>query len=979
MEQEVKNVKYRGISRALSDMSISDGGCAESVNVSVRNGDMSVICPPEEVEQLPKGIKYDLIYIHRMFSNTEYIGKMDNGIGVVNGNPDASCFNKFFELDSDETLNDINSIGNVLIIFTDKRKIHLLYKNDEYKLLGDKLPEPKIDVFKLDVIYKGFTIEDVYCSVDDQSTLQDLQFKSEYILEYGKKMKDDEKNIYDREVGDNKVLNPYAYLVSNEKIDLSPSLEREKNTISTSFYDPYVQTAYIMRYSNQNALIKEAVEYMTKLIWDRVSIMYSDYNKIGVLTRPVFIRYALKMYNGNYCMLSSPILLGNMSGAPFEMQYINQAAKHAYIDDTSNLGYRYFPQDSDGRHYYPAQIEDKANLSYSSLGFILNNRFRVFADIHNSSELKNWEDIIQSLDFFISEPIDIIPSGTELAKRDHHMFYFKDITIEEKQKNILSKSNFYLIKSIPLEDLSDTRIDFTEQLSLYLGDLLATQPRLPEDNYREHHTYIPKTIFKYNNRLNLSSLKIDYYSGPGYMTSMKKAAELRDLLYEWVFTYHIKGENGSDILRRVSFKSPNTYSQTENEDAITIDGPATPGAWFTYPDPRCYKMEIDNKNIYGKYYHWEYTMKPHPALDCSYYLANPEKTVEEWYETMEEKENISDINEAFDSINNVIMQSESGNPFVFHASNIHVIPTTDIMGAATTSEPISQGQFGQYQLYIFTSDGIWAMQVQSDGTYMSAAPLSRDVCINPKSITGIEGAVIFITQRGVMILSSSQIRCISDDMIGRHFDISDLDRADMAIRNIAAREWQTDVPELVSDDMPFMDYMKDCFVAYDYGNRRLVFTNGASYYQYVYDLASGTWHKMCFSKKFKRTLNSYPECYLQEDGDTSDTVYDFSVISDTNAVTDRHFGLIITRAFDLGNPSALKRIDRILNMGDYEKGKVRCLLYGSNDYVRFVPVNSLKGSSYKSYRLVLFMDMLPSENVAMTTIGFTTRWDKRLR
>lgn len=955
MEQEVKNIKYRGISRALSDMSISDGGCAESVNVSVRNGDVAVICPPEEVEQLPKGIKYDLIYIHKMSYRTEYIGKKNNEIGTLRNINSTSThtedgtdgpiqlipFDAFYQLAANEELNEIISSGNILILSTRKTNHFFIYEDHKYIHLGNKIPEANIRFWKLDVKHDGFT-ERSGRHNDSEVAIQiisTVETEGEIDLSY---YFDNEESLG--------TINPYYYLLRGEDFQFKQDIDNnEINKIHFALGES--------ESSLKGDYVNDVNAWITKKIWDQYAKLVNTYNKLGVLSRPIFIRYALRLYDGQYINQSSPVLIGNLDS--FKITFFNYASKSF----------------ENGKY----NVTDDGLTSY--FGITLKNRFKVFADIFDIENLEQWKDIVQSIDFFISDPIDLTPTGTEIMELKNLELKFTDISSTEKEQALLTYSNFYRIKSTPILDIIDNqRIDFTEDLARYLGNLLPTQPRL-EDGFNNLHAYVNTRSYLYNSRINYYSYNLDFYQGPPFFTSeQSNIIRLYETGKPWIFIFHIKGNDNNTYYRKKELHENIVYDYDkdsgfiQNDDSIVI-----PGKWIVYPDTRCFKVEIYHEQ-YGTITKWSYNLKRHPLLNCSYcILGNIDDDYFIWESEGEEVSSIPTFAENNESVSDTLIQSEVNNPFVFKPENIHTLPVNKILGMATNTQPVSQGQFGQYPIYVFTDDGVWAMQVQSDGTYMSAAPLSRDVCINPESITGIEGAVIFITQRGVMILSSSQIRCISDDMIGRHFDISDLDRADTAIRRVAAKEWQSDIPELVSDGMPFMDYMKDCFVAYDYGNRRLVFTNGTSYYQYVYDLASGTWHKMCFSKRFKRVLNSYPECYLQEDGDTSDTVYDFSVISDTYAVTDRHFGLIITRAFDLGDPSAFKRIDRILNRGDYEKGKVRCLLYGSNDYVHFVPVNSLKGSSYKSYRLVLFMDMLPSENVAMTTIGFTTRWNKRLR
>ena len=72
--QQRKEIRYRGISRAMADTSVRDGGVAESVNIIVDNEELAPIVAPKVISTLPAGIDYDLLYIHSTSNYKNYIG-----------------------------------------------------------------------------------------------------------------------------------------------------------------------------------------------------------------------------------------------------------------------------------------------------------------------------------------------------------------------------------------------------------------------------------------------------------------------------------------------------------------------------------------------------------------------------------------------------------------------------------------------------------------------------------------------------------------------------------------------------------------------------------------------------------------------------------------------------------------------------------------------------------------------------------------
>lgn len=90
-------------------------------------------------------------------------------------------------------------------------------------------------------------------------------------------------------------------------------------------------------------------------------------------------------------------------------------------------------------------------------------------------------------------------------------------------------------------------------------------------------------------------------------------------------------------------------------------------------------------------------------------------------------------------------------------------------------------------------------------------------------------------------------------------------------------------------------------------------------------------------------------------------------------------GILITRPFDLGEPDVYKTIKAIKIRGDYDKGNVKYLLQGSDDGRTFYTLSSMRGKSWKMFRLFILADLEPTERISWVDIEYETRFKNRLR
>ena len=90
-------------------------------------------------------------------------------------------------------------------------------------------------------------------------------------------------------------------------------------------------------------------------------------------------------------------------------------------------------------------------------------------------------------------------------------------------------------------------------------------------------------------------------------------------------------------------------------------------------------------------------------------------------------------------------------------------------------------------------------------------------------------------------------------------------------------------------------------------------------------------------------------------------------------------GILITRPFDLGMPDVYKSITSIKIRGDFDKGNVKCILQGSNDGRTFYTLNTLRGKSWRMFRIFILADLEPTERISWIDVDFEPRYNNRLR
>lgn len=325
----------------------------------------------------------------------------------------------------------------------------------------------------------------------------------------------------------------------------------------------------------------------------------------------------------------------------------------------------------------------------------------------------------------------------------------------------------------------------------------------------------------------------------------------------------------------------------------------------------------------------------------------------------------------------LVKVSEAENPLVFPAKNSVQVGSSIINALAANTRPISEGQFGEAPLYAFTDEGVWTLMTSSEGTYEARQPANREICTNPKSILQIDDAVLFTTERGIMLQNGKNAECITDVLDGYPFDFTQLYKEDFAKKVLAVGNISEEAVKYVR----FRDYLQSADMIYDYYDNRIIVFNPAYPYAYVYSLKSKTWSTM--ANTINKRVNIYPESYgVNKDG----KIVDVYVKEPTDSVP--YF--LCSRPLGLGTPEVFKTMFTAITRGYFrgtEAGKCGMVLYGSNDLFHWYLIKSsvdkylrgMMGSPYKYFRIALIGSLLPDESISGMSADFQERWQNKLR
>lgn len=476
----------------------------------------------------------------------------------------------------------------------------------------------------------------------------------------------------------------------------------------------------------------------------------------------------------------------------------------------------------------------------------------------------------------------------------------------------------------------------------------------------------------YNNRLHIGniveSIKSTDYDIPFYnIVEQSDENSVCDLVFEFT------DDNNEKLFFSVDNKKISTHNPIVS---IPING---------YSDLIVYSR---CKNYDGEYVYTKTPFKLYSSSNTgySYYVKCDTKNGLQEFIIDTGASNAEEFEQALNSVStskniisrspSLIKVSEAENPLVFPASNSVQVGSSVIKAMAANTRPITEGQFGDAPLYVFTDEGTWMLMLSTDGVYQARQPVNRDVCSNPDGILQIDDAVLFPTERGIMMQTGSTAKLITDALDGAVFDYMQLYKESYSKKILAVGS----IPEAGIKYIPFRQFMKGADMVYDYYDARIIVFNPDCAYAYVYSLKSGLWGAM--ESNIKKRVNIYPESYAINGDRKIVDFYQSQPVGPT-----RYF--LCTRPMAIGSVESYKTMFSCITRGYFrnEVGKCGMALYASNDLFKWFPVSTsvnkflrgMCGSPYKYFRLALIGNLLPEESLGGLSADYQERWQNKLR
>lgn len=955
-----KEIKYNGLSTVPPDNTCQDGDSAMLLNLVPEDGALKPVSAPKLLLQLGENKK--VIYIHKTISFSNYIIQDIKTFELYVLNANEKLFERAVSLGAYRSLSHVNAIGNTLLLFTEEYIIYFLWKQGQYVMLGNHVPNLQLSF--------GLRGKPRIYSLSDESHS--------------------------------------TFNVNFERIDES------------RLYEVWTE-------DNQKKITSQIMAKVNKFLADQTI-------KEGRFALPFFVRYALRLYDGSLVCHSAPILMNPSTKTAPVVFWNRVSGKEGYTEAecdimlvSAGIDYQLLP-DGENSHLRMNDWKDiiksvdvfisKPIYTYDQSGNCksfadtdnLDTKFIGALDISRFSDEKTIEraglinlPVRKRAEDTALLPISVngtdLTSGTPGGRENplgkyyvewkysklYTLFFSKDSTYpkttislpehtDDKNREMLENvQNFYFLKSISINELSTSERKDIVVNKEYLQSLTTRETMT--DDYLSHDRITAKYSQTYNGRINLSGIRRELFQG--FMAgSMFSYANNSEASWELKKDGKVLLDFGSLDYRDISIQTMieeggeryivNSYVSSHLAPFVSsmyTNGDFAPTSWgcyVFYPNTHATMMRI-----HAGIDTYEVKLKPHDFLNGAYGVIDYElirKQNTTHTEPPTKLENIIDVP-------NKIYTSEINNPFFFPVTGINTIGTGRILGIATAAKALSEGQFGQFPLYAFTDEGVWALEVNSTGGYSAKQPITRDVCLSSKSITQIDSAVLFTTDRGIMLLQGSQAMCISDVLNGENaVPITVLPKIDKILEH-------ADLSKGTLRILPFMDFVRDCRMIYDYEHQRIIAYNTSKEYNcnyaYMFSLKSKQWGMM--QSNIADNVNSYPDALA--------VLYDGSLVNFSDETDEVYKSIVVSRPIKLDTYDIHKSVDTIIQRGVFKKGHVKSILYASNDLYNWVPVWSsidhylrgFRGTPYKYIRIVLLANLSNNEGITGCSVQFTPR------
>ncbi len=953
-----QSFSFKGITRSVDHLYAKDGECLEMVNLRMHDGSVVPMTSPQVLAQLP--FKYIAIYRHEIASAYLCVSSTDRSIHVYNDSfePMGKTSPTLLSVECVGIMR-VEFMGNLVCMFTSDATLFAIYDNGTYRWLGEG---PSVPIMR----------------ISPESQVQKVITKNKYLIQYSEENQD----IYWKNV--------------------------------------------------EKGYIDECIALL---------------NKRGLYIDRALFRYALRLFDGSYIYVSSIYYVedgGSVQGLGRDSD--NFISSPNDTSSTSSTTYTVYVQGF--KPVFSFENLDLAawknivtGIDVFTSGSIMGHKISDSSTASNGHE----EDVYVTR---VHGDVYVKKNAEELRNHVFSTAIFYKIAEYDIQGRSLDSVNDVSATNLALCDtLNDDSVTLVKRTArysyvfngrLHIANLCEKLFKGYSDYgyvpagcsvkyvrgvvYTEINTAQGVAILKndFGNNFPIGYDGFDYCLSPYIMYPDARAEKVTFVLsvegeiYKRSFTLqphgllnvahflndntlslyvNMMGVSGSNA--RVKVISPNLIKRFFSYEEGKYNIVYSDNGYWMYGDT-VFKIDgYENKNGYYGLFSLSTAPSVGDVLLVSIMMLPSSTAVknicplfldEQW----ERPEEMPDIKET-DTVElreNVLKVSETDNPFTFPAKQTYTPSHNAILALCSNTVALSQGQFGQHPLYVFCSDGIWAMSVDASGglAYAGCYPLSREVCLNADSVRGVDSGVVFLSRKGLLLLNGGKITDLSAALDASSYTARTVDKNDIMYRVASI----ADLQHVFRGDV-FVEYASKAVVGFFYDRRELIVSNASYTYSYVLSLENGTWTKL--SHSFHSVANCYPDFMAVSYKDNGTVV---CTMRDGNAA-DCNI-LLITRPLLWGTKQFKRVVQMVLHANVIPasaKGSfngLACYLLCSNDGEHFkliggserrkafndMSVLCVPTQSYRYFALALVGRISSESRITALEFVAGTAWNSRL-
>lgn len=722
---------------------------------------------------------------------------------------------------------------------------------------------------------------------------------------------------------------------------------------------------------------------------------------------PFFIRYCYEMYDGTQIMQSDPVLLLPSTHAP------------QFVIKDEHLKVKAFDYDStiSGGQLTGYSEKDHAKVAVwikgRIFGIVSRLRYRLSLP---SGDFEDWRDLIKSVGIYITAPIYTYDQAgkvygwKEVTDNWANHFSegdFMDNIIGAGRKtfsdvfNVTAGSGDYtsgvnhFVLKIPEHDNADIRKaalnagQYYKICELNYGELLDSL--VPGVSYEEDYLSIDNHALE--TLTTHRQLVEEYASGDTLSASVQYVYNRR--LHIANVTRQLRAP--IDPALQVSWMKRTPTTTADETVVINSDGRhvlSTTGTlpiWSSHPLPLwLYYGHRDAHELWLNWNpdgnHYRYNLTEHPVLNGAYWMSGLLWSDDTSYTGGEGEvmpaSKVPTPAGGIVSSEGEVWTSNAENPFVFQAGNVNQVGDGIIRALRAAVAPLAEDQHGYAPMYVFTSQGVWAMTHSTDGTPAAIDHVCGDIITEGTEPLSVGQSCLVMTGRGLLELTGRRVSNVSAKIDGEF--ASDLLHGYEQFGNMlqAAGFGMFDQEFAGIIGQPLRG--KACNLSYDYHHQRVYvwLSRGG----WVLNLRTGLWTQT--SLTVDHVYNAYPSCEFVRSPEAS-TGYE-SVVVSLDTEDNYNNGLATTRPIKLSEHLAKLREVAVRGFVNTDlqgtDAQVWTVVHGSRNWHDYGLVGDnqgdrvtrLGGSAYRSHVVsVLLRD--PTASVSRLVVTADEEQNNRLR